>query len=318
MEIINLTRFPDVTFGKNVTIFGNHVEIKAGTKIGDNVSIEAENIQIGFDSVIEYGTTIKGLGKPMKKFVLGDNCFLGFRSQVLVPEFTMLDYSQLHNSGLHSGYKSLFIGYNCWIGQNSILNSTEKLTIGNNVRIGTQSQLWTHVASGELLEGCTLYGNKELVLKDDVWIVGGAVISPGLVLSEKSIVMTGSVLTKNTEKGHTYAGVPAKDVTEKLHFWKEMDINEKTKMVKDFVEEFTFFNPQFLDKIQVVDYVDAKTIQDGVVIVSSSVDFGKLPNDGISYFDLTTKKYRKVRSEIEIEWIKFNVGFRSRFIPNID
>lgn len=316
MKEINYLDYPNVDFGKGVSIKGENVEIKTGVKIGENVKIEASDIIIGHDTIIEQETIIKGLGKPMKMLNLGDNCFIGFRNQILVPNFCMLDYSQLHNSCLSSGYKELEIGYNCWIGQNSILNSTENLTIGNNVRVGTQSQLWTHVASGELLEGCTLYGNKKLVLMDDVWIVGGAVISPGLVLREKSIIMTGSVLTKNTEIGHTYAGIPAKDVTDKLCFWKEVTIEDKAVKIQGFINEFIEFYPYYIDKIQLVNTPAKTIIKEGVVISIAAIDFENLPKNGLSYFDLTTKKYRKERSKIEIDWIKFNIGFRARFIPN--
>ena len=46
--------------------------------------------------------------------------------------------------------------------------------------------------------------------------------------------MTGSVLTKSTEENHTYAGVPAKDVTDKLHFWKELSHEEKVLMIQKY------------------------------------------------------------------------------------
>lgn len=315
MEQIDLSKFPKVNFGKNVNITGINVQIADNAVIGDDVSIAAETISIGFDSVIEYGSTIKGLGKPMANIFIGDNCFIGFRNQILVPDFKMLDFSQLHNSGLHSGYKPLEIGYNCWIGQSTILNSTELLSIGNNVRIGTQSQLWTHVASGELLEGCTLYGNNPLILKDNVWIVGGAVISPGLVLEEGSIIMTGSVLTKSTISKHTYAGMPAKDVTDKLSFWKEMQVSDKAEMIKKFIEEFYEAYPKHKGRVMVTQ--NAKDIVENNCLVFSETDFApeEMTNVTNSYFNLTNKKYTKRRIPIEIDWIKFTVGFRARFIP---
>lgn len=306
--------FPNVKFGENVKILTDQIQIGSGTYIGDNVTIDAEVIAIGSDCVIENGVKVKGIGSRMKNFTLGDNCFIGFANQILVPSFKMMDYSQLHNSGLHSGYSSLAIGYNCWIGQNTILNSTEALNIHNNVRIGTGSQLWTHVASGELFEGCTLYGNKPLTLEDDVWIVGGAVISPGLILSKKSIIMTGSVLTKSTEERHTYAGVPAKDVTDKMYFWKELAIDEKLEMLKTFILEFTTDRTEYSSKIQVVNSIDEVLIQDGIVFLEG-LPSPDLMNDKITYFDILNKKYTKRRSAIEIDWIKFCVGFRMRFIP---
>lgn len=318
MKEIVFNDFPDVTFGKNVIIKGNDIQIRDGAYIGDDVIIESNIIDIGYDSKIEHGNIIKGLGKPMESFHLGDNCFLGFKNQILVPEFSMNDYSQLHNSGLHSGYKPLNIGYNCWIGQNTILNSTENLTIHNNVRIGTQSQLWTHVASGELLEGCTLYGTKPLELKDNVWIVGGAVISPGLLLEEFSIIMTGSVLTKSTIAKHTYAGVPAKDVTDKLSFWNDVTVEIKYEMIEKFVSEFCTEYPIYSNRIKLIDdmsKVDLSILDADIIICKNAIDFDKYVDNSYSLFDLSAKVYSKKRSKIEIDWIRFNNGYRARFIP---
>lgn len=318
MKQIDISSFSGVEFGENVIIRGTNVTIKKGAKIGNDVCIYAENISIGYDSIIEKETVIKGLGEDMQHFEIGDNCFIGFRTQILLPEFSMKDFSQLHNSGLHSGYKPLTIGYNCWIGQSSILNATERLEIGNNVRIGTQSQLWTHVASGELLEGCTLYGSKSLILKDNVWIVGGAVISPGLVLERNSIIMTGSVLTKSTEPFNTYAGVPAKNVTDKLNFWTHNDLEKKFDMMQNFVQEFLTVFPHYNDSLILVESItenDYKNYLNKLVVCKICDDFSTLRHQPISLFDIASKKYLKQRWPIEIDWIKFNLGFRARFTP---
>lgn len=319
MKKLNLAEFRDVQIGKNVVIECENAVIAPGAVIGDGVHIRSRQVYIGHRSVIEKETTVRGLGEEMHKFFVGDNCFIGFRNQILAPEFTMLDYSQLHNSGLSSGYKPLSIGYNCWIGQNTVLNSTEDLEIHNNVRIGTQSQLWTHVASGELLEGCTLYGAKPLVLKDNVWLVGGAVISPGLVLEKNSIIMTGSVLTKSTEPFNTYAGVPAKNVTDKLNFWKELSVDEKYEMAVRFSSEFAEQRIEYRNKILCVEDagVALKHLENEiVVIVKNAGDMEQYERGKASVFDLVSKHYIKRLSDVEIDWIKFTVGFRARFIPH--
>ena len=62
--------------------------------------------------------------------------------------------------------------------------------------------------------------------------------------------MTGSVLTKSTEEKHTYAGVPAKDVTDKLHFWKELSLKEKILMIQKYVEEFLMEFPMHKSNIK--------------------------------------------------------------------
>lgn len=300
--------FPDAE------IVADEVVIGEGAVIAPGVRIDARSVHIGAGARIERGTVVRGLGDRMAEFRLGDESFLGFASQILAPVFSMGDYSQLHNSGLHTGYKPLTIGHNCWIGQSSILNCTERLTIGNNVRIGTQSQLWTHVASGELLEGCTLYGENPLTLEDNVWIVGGGVISPGLTLGRNSIIMTGSVLTKSTEPFHTYAGVPAKDVTEKLHFWKPVTIQSKVEAMQGFLREFREAQPEHAARVFLQDDLKGRTRGD-VVITAGEADWAGAREAGISLLDLATKNYLKQRSAAEIALLRFLVGYRARFLP---
>lgn len=317
MKTWTKANFKDVTFGENVEIEAERASIQPGTVIGNNVRIVAKDVFIGIGSKIESGTRIRGLQSPMMSFRMEDQALIGFDNQIFCPSFSMGDYSQLHNNGLHSGYAALSIGHNCWIGQNTILNCTERLEIGNNVRIGTQSQLWTHVASGELLEGCTLYDQKPLKLEDDVWIVGGAVISPGLILREKSIIMTGAVLTKSTEPRHTYAGIPARDVTEKLPFWQDISLDEKFEKMKGFAHEFLDNYPEYVGMVLIEPTVDAlAAVKGDAIALFKSLDWqNTVIPEKISSFDLLTKTYEKRRSPVEIAFVRFNVGFRARFIP---
>lgn len=320
LALVDLQKFANSKIGSNVKIYSKTFLADGYFEIGDDVVIEAENVRLGDGCRIEHGVRVKGLGSVCSHFSLGDESFLGFSNQILVPHFEMGDYSQIHNSGLHSGYKPLVIGHNCWIGQNSILNSTETLKIGNNCRIGTGSQLWTHVASGELMEGCTLLGFQPLTLEDNVWIVGGAVISPGLLLKKNTIVMTGSVLTKSTEEFHTYAGVPAKDITDKLSCWKPVDIDWKFSFLKEQTEEFFASSQQprssivFVEKSPSIDYLQSKS---DLIIVCKEArleDF-KERSEHVSIFDVTSKRYIKSRTRLEKSFLKYLVGYRARFIP---
>lgn len=303
----------------DAVIESDDVEIGPGASIESGVRLCARRVRIGAGATVEKGCSIRGLADQMEEFRIGDHSFIGFENQILASHFAMGDYSQLHNSGLHTGYKPLLIGHNCWIGQNSILNCTEVLTIGNNVRIGTQSQLWTHVASGELLEGCTLFGENPLTLEDNVWIVGGGVISPGLTLGHHSIIMTGSVLTKSTEPFHTYAGVPAKDVTDKLSFWKPMDEPAKWEMLQGFVAEFRSAHKGQAEHIMCSERsAEWRGAPAGSVIVlrrASEAQWKQADELGVSLFDLERKCYSKQNSAAEVAWMRWLNGYRARFLP---
>ena len=317
MIALNKLIFPKVKFGNNVVINCESAIIKDGTTIEDNVTIEAKNIKIGFDTTIESNTKIKALSDTMSDFIIGDNCLIGFDNQILVPSFAMNDFSQLHNSCLCSGYKELIIGYNCWIGQGAILNSFERLTLGNNVRMGG-SQIWTHVASGELLEGSNFYGSKPVILEDNVWLMGfGHLITPGVILARNSVVMAGSVVSKSTEPYKTYSGIPAKDISDKLPAWKKLSLADKGEMIKQFISEFILQYPRFkanivyMEELLNPEKIDSKLS----VIICNKIDLETFRNLHYSIFDLSTKKYLKQRSEVEIAWLKFVIGFRARFIP---
>jgi acetyltransferase-like isoleucine patch superfamily enzyme len=323
MKHINHDLFPKCTFGENVNIYGDDIVIKDGCSFGNNVEISANNIYIGFDCVIQDNTKIKALKDEMEFCYLGDNTFIGFNTQILVPYFQMDDYSQVHNHGLLSGYQPLKIGYNCWIGQNVILNSFEKLTIGNNVRMGG-CQIWTHVASGELLEGCTFFGSKPVIIEDNVWLMGfGHTVTPGTILRKNSIIMPGSVVTKSTEPYHVYSGIPAINITSKLKGWRNLDIDKKWDLLRGFINEFTEQYPQYKNKLicteaetEIYEMLLKITVSEPLLIFVKQVnDFSVLSNLKHTWFDLNTKQYKKNRTEIEINWIKFSVGYMARFIP---
>ncbi len=326
MKKIDFSKYPNVQFGQNVEIHGLNIVIRDGVKIGNNVRIECETIEIGFDSIIEFDTIIKSItATKMQKFTVGDNCLIGFKNQILVPEFELMDYSQLHNSCLCSGYKPLLIGNNCWIGQGAILNSFENLTLKNNVRMGG-SQIWTHVASGELLEGSNFFGAKPVTLEDDVWLMGfGHLITPGVTIRQGSVIMAGSTITKSTEPFKTYSGIPAKDITEKLPAWTKKTLEQKFILMKNFVDEFKIAYEKWSEQVIILstnnttesDMIEFVESEGGTkLILFDNIDLNKFKNSKQSLFDLNTKKYIKQRTAIEIDFIKFNLGYRARFIPH--
>jgi hypothetical protein len=109
----------------------------------------------------------------------------------------------------------LTVGHNFWLGTGAIVDSKGGTMIGDNVGIGAGSQLWTHIRFGD-----TLYGSRwdrvgDLTVDDDVWFVGHCLVGP-IRAGPRSLALLGSVVTRNMEADHTYAGAPAVDVTQKF------------------------------------------------------------------------------------------------------
>lgn len=321
-----------ITIGNNVRIEINGVPyisdfdddeeianlpIEDGVTIGDNTVIRTKKLHIG------YGTTIEENCKIFcaESFDVGDNCFIGHDSKILVPQFKCGDYVELHNHLFCNGECPCIIGSNVWIGQNDILNARALLVIGNGVGIGTYSSVWTHGMHGELLEGCTVYKVAPTEIEDDAWIVGSFnVIATGLRIGKKSIILSGSQVTKNVPANTVWGGNPAVDITAKMKNppYKEMTLDSKFEMMGQFVEEFYEMCPKFKDKVGFVRVLDEKALSDMraeniKIAITLSNTVGK-PDD-ITVFDLSTKTYNKTRSAIEIAFIKSLLYEKARFLP---
>ena len=212
----------------------NQIDISA--KIHSNVKLGEYN-KIGKNVVIDILSS-----KENFEVTIGDNNIINDNTRILVTgEFHLGDWNVLHNDMLVMAEKYVNIGHNCWFGQNTILDGTGGLTIGNGVRVGMYSQIWTHVASGEQIEGCTLFAQRETIIEDDVWLVGSCVVGSGIKLSRRSIALINSVLTKDTLPDRAYAGSPAK-LIENAQFYVPKTLDEKFIMLKNWLEEFVIDN----------------------------------------------------------------------------
>lgn len=123
------------------------------------------------------------------------------------------DYVTIHHGTVIHG-ESVQVGHNCWIGHYCILDGLGGvLKIGNNVGIGAQSQLWSHMKFGDVLAGCKWNESQSLIIEDDVWFVGHTIVTP-IVARAKSMLMVGGVAVRDMEENRTYGGSPAKDLTD--------------------------------------------------------------------------------------------------------
>lgn len=228
-------------------------------------TIDAREISIGKNVVIEPGVTIAGIGGPADRIVIGDNCYLGTNTKIRVPELHIGDYVRINNHALIYGYCPIYIGHNAWFGQNIILNSTDALVIGNNCCIGAYSQLWTHFQFGDILEGCRFNSTAPLRLGNDVWISGNCVVSP-ITAEDRSLAMPGSVVTSDMRYNRVYAGNPARDMTDRLgNQFKPVSIDEKIAHFKIKLLEFLQNHPQF-DSSNFGVFADGKLVEPGEII----------------------------------------------------
>jgi acetyltransferase-like isoleucine patch superfamily enzyme len=260
-------------------------------------NIQAEEIFIGKNTIIEPSAKIRGVNGKAKKIVIGDNCYIGDNVQIICDDFSIGDYSKIqHHTNIH-GYLPCKIGHNAWIGQYTIIDSIGGMTIGNNCGIGAHSQLWSHIKYGDTLEGCRFLMEKPMNIGNDVWFVGHCIVSP-INAADKSMAMVGSVVTKDMAYNEIYAGSPAQTISNKVgNQFLDVSIDEKFIKMNQYLKEF---NPNTKN----------------IIIIKNAGEINT-KNKEISYFIIESRTYTKRNSEEEIEFMKFLLPAKAKFTPHL-
>lgn len=260
----------------------------------NNGNINVEELIIGEGTFIDPSAKIRGIDGASKRVVLGDNVYIGHNVEIICDDVEIGDYTKIHHHCNIHGYKPFKMGHNCWVGQFTIMDCIGGTTIGNNVGIGASSQLWSHILYGDMLEGNRFMSNDELNIGNDVWLVGHCIVSP-VTIADKAMALVGSVITKDMEYNHVYAGTPAKDITDKVGpQFADVTIDEKTGKMVDHLFDFDAYST-----IRIVDSVDKFNL-----------------DDELSYFDVDTRTYTKKRTKDEVEFMKFLLPTKAKFTPH--
>lgn len=251
-------------------------------------TIDAEEIVIGQGVLVEEGALITGKNGRAARVVLGDHCYVGCGTRILVPEFRLGDYSKLHARSFAHGDKALRIGRNCWIGGATVLDSMGGLTVDDNVGIGSQSQIWTHIRFGDIVEGCRFSQEKPMWIGKDAWFVGHCIVSP-VAVGPRSMALAGSVVTRDMLANHVYGGVPAVDLTDRIGGqFEERSVGQKAARLRELVDAFTARHPEHAGKL---------------LVVTSPEEI----RPGVCCFDVSRRAYTKTRSEAEVAFLKAHV-----------
>jgi acetyltransferase-like isoleucine patch superfamily enzyme len=261
--------------------------------------IDAEEVILGDNVRFGDNVQIASIGGRANRVEIGDNVFIGNNVMILVPEFSMGDFTTIHQSCRISGYEPVTIGHNFWCDQNCILNSTARLKIGNNVGIGAYSQLWTHIKFGDTLIGNRFDSAQPMTIHDDVWFVGHCMVSP-IEAGARSMVMLGSTVTKDLAENRIYAGTPARDLTDRLGApYTETSIDDRAHELRRRIADFFEMNKQWDQKlIEVIDSWDREL------------------DSTVTYFNVKDRTYSKRRNPIETDVMRHLLP-TAKFLPRV-
>lgn len=235
---------------------------------------------------------------------IGDGSYVGPGVHIVGSgRVTFGDYCKIHaGSFINVGTGGwVTFGHNCWFGEQTVLDGAGGLTGGNNIGAGIGSQLYSHIAHGDTIEGCLFESKNEMMLEDDVWFVGQCFVSP-VRAGSKSVALLGSVITKDMHANRVYGGNPAQDITDRIGpAWVERTAQEKYVMLCRRFEEYCSIFPDqaFRARKAIVPCTEYPTDMD--------------PN--VTYFNVTRRRYTKRSTEDEWRFMSWLISYRGRFIP---
>ena len=106
---------------------------------------------------------------------------------------------------------NISVGENVYFNFNCVVLDVAKIKIGNNVLFGPNVQLLAASHPINALERRSgLEFGRSIEIGDDVWVGGGAILCPGVKVSEGAVIGAGSVVTSDVPPNTVAAGNPCK------------------------------------------------------------------------------------------------------------
>jgi acetyltransferase-like isoleucine patch superfamily enzyme len=167
----------DISFDGEITDIGENTKIRSG-------SIIYNNCKVGDGSSIGHNTILR------EKTIIGENTYIG---------------------ALVATEGEITIGDNCGI--NAQCHITRYSEIGDYVFFGPGIMSMNDNAMAHKREGHA-QNMKGFTAEDYVRVGGGAILLPGVILGEGSVVAAGSIVTKDTPGYTLVKGSPARIIDE--------------------------------------------------------------------------------------------------------
>ncbi len=104
--------------------------------------------------------------------------------------------------------KNIIIGDKSIINKKCVLDGRGGLTIGNNVDVAQETNIWTEQHD----YNSSVYSSEcePVIIEDYVWLASRVTILPGVTVGRGAVVACGSVVTKDVPPMSIVAGIPAR------------------------------------------------------------------------------------------------------------
>jgi acetyltransferase-like isoleucine patch superfamily enzyme len=170
----------------------NHVHIGKGTCIKTGLET---SILIQDNSKIENSTRLYVNGN----WKIGKNCGIATNCAIFARE-----------PGMQA---DLLIGSGCHIGDFTIIDVCDDITLEDNVALGPNCILYTHDHDYQNAADTAWMGplkKAPILIKKGAWVGAGVTILPGVTIGQGAVIATGAVVTKDIPENCVFGGIPAK------------------------------------------------------------------------------------------------------------
>ena len=185
---------------------------------GDNVSIECEKVKIGKYSKIGSNVKIK-----CKELDVGDHLF-------------MADGVEIGRGGCNGINSTVKIGEGVGIFENTVINPSEPVEIGDYCGIGADVMIWTHGAWLDITQGFPAeFG--PVKIGDNVWLPARSIVLPNVTIGNNVVIGINSIINRSLPDGCFAVGSPCKVIKENV-YPKEISDTELGKMVRKILSDW--------------------------------------------------------------------------------
>jgi acetyltransferase-like isoleucine patch superfamily enzyme len=176
--------------------------------IAPDVVIEADEVFIGDGVKLLPGTVLKGKSIRIdRRCELGPDVRVDCR-EVILGEETMLR-ARVTAAGLALPDSRLELGRRVRVFQDTFLNPSKPLTVGDESGLGGRSLIFTHAAWQSILEGYPIEF-APITIGRNVWLPWQVFVLPGVEIGDDVTVAAGSVVSRSIPGGSLAAGYPAR------------------------------------------------------------------------------------------------------------
>ena len=179
-------------------IEADEIDIHPSVKIGKNVKIKCKSIKLGEFCIIGDNVTIE-----CNKFEAHSWLFMWHGVEV-------------GRGGCNGRNSNVKIGKGVGIFENTVINPSESVEIGDNCGIGADVMIWTHGAWLDVMQGFP-HDVGPVKLGHNVWLPARSIVLPNVTIGDNVVIGTNSIINRDLPDGCLAAGTPCKVIREGLY-----------------------------------------------------------------------------------------------------